>query len=253
MSDDTAKDRAATDGTTTDHAAGNHAAIARAGLWSNNPVLVQLLGLSPLLAVTTSAVGGLGLGLATTLVITAACATVSLLRRPLASVIGMPAWLLIIAAFTTGVELLMKAYAYPLYQLLGIFVPLIVANGAILNRARAFASEQPPLPAAIDGLATGAGFTGVLLIVGSLREGIGNGTLFAGMELIFGPAARHWQLDILADGYRFPLLLLPPGAFLVAGLLIALKNRIDSHYRERHPSPPTEPGTKRVRTTGVIK
>lgn len=230
----------------------DRAALVRAGLWDANPALVQLLGLSPLLAVSTSVVNGLGLGAATLLVVAASGATISLLRRQLSGVVRVPAWLLIIASFTTGAELLMQACAYPLYQSLGIFVPLIVANGMILSRAESFASKNPPLPTVLDGLAMGVGFALALLVMGAIREIVGSGTLFANLDLLLGPTASDWQLTILGGDYRFPLLLLPPGAFLVAGLLIALKNRIDGRWRERRPLPPAEPGAKRVRTTGAI-
>ncbi|CAM3577962.1 Ion-translocating oxidoreductase complex subunit E [Halomonas casei] len=226
--------------------------LAREGLWSNNPALVQLLGLCPLLAVSTSVVNALGLALATLMVMVAASTTISLIRHQVPSAVRLPAFVMVIAAFVTCAELLMAAYAYPLYQVLGIFIPLIVTNCAILGRADAFASRQPVLPAAIDGFMMGLGFGAVLIQLGALRELLGQGTLFSDMTLLFGSAASSWQLTI-ADGYQFLFFVLPPGAFFVAGMLIALKNVLDLRQRSRA-SPVVAPRTeRRVRVTGTIK
>ena len=226
--------------------------LAREGLWSNNPALVQLLGLCPLLAVSTSVVNALGLALATLMVMVAASTTISLIRHQVPSAVRLPAFVMVIAAFVTCAELLMAAYAYPLYQVLGIFIPLIVTNCAILGRADAFASRQPVLPAAIDGFMMGLGFGAVLIQLGALRELLGQGTLFSDMALLFGSAASSWQLTI-ADDYQFLFFVLPPGAFFVAGMLIALKNVLDQRQRSRA-SPVVAPRTeRRVRVTGTIK
>lgn len=226
--------------------------LAREGLWSNNPALVQLLGLCPLLAVSTSVVNALGLALATLMVMVAASTTISLIRHQVPSAVRLPAFVMVIAAFVTCAELLMAAYAYPLYQVLGIFIPLIVTNCAILGRADAFASRQPVLPAAIDGFMMGLGFGAVLILLGALRELLGQGTLFSDMALLFGSAASGWQLTI-ADDYQFLFFVLPPGAFFVAGMLIALKNVLDQRQRSRA-SPVVAPRTeRRVRVTGTIK
>lgn len=226
--------------------------LTREGLWSNNPALVQLLGLCPLLAVSTSVVNALGLALATLMVMVAASTTISLIRHQVPSAVRLPAFVMVIAAFVTCAELLMAAYAYPLYQVLGIFIPLIVTNCAILGRADAFASRQPVLPAAIDGFMMGLGFGAVLILLGALRELLGQGTLFSDMALLFGSAASSWQLTI-ADDYQFLFFVLPPGAFFVAGMLIALKNVLDQRQRSRA-SPVVAPRTeRRVRVTGTIK
>ena len=229
--------------------------ISRNGLWNNNPALVQLLGLCPLLAVSGSVVNALGLGLATLAVLVGSNIAVSLIRHQVGDAIRTPAFVMIIATFTTCTEMLMKAYTYELYQILGIFIPLIVTNCAILGRAEAFASKQPLLPAAFDGLMMGLGFGAVLLVLGAIREIIGSGTLFANMDLLFGPIASDWGFELFGDSYGFLVMILPPGAFLVTGLLIALKNIIDSRQQARLAKTKLAPlkGSKRVRTTGAIQ
>ncbi|ACR13671.1 electron transport complex, RnfABCDGE type, E subunit [Teredinibacter turnerae T7901] len=225
------------------------------GLWKNNPALVQLLGLCPLLAVTGSVVNALGLGLATMLVLVGSNIAVSLIRNAVSDAVKLPAFVMIIAAFTTCTELLMQAYTYELYQILGIFIPLIVTNCSILGRADAFACKNPVLPSAVDGLMMGAGFLCVLVVIGALREVLGAGTLFANMHLLFGEGARSWTLHVFGDSYPgFLVAVLPPGAFLIAGLLIAIKNMIDSHFEKRAAARKSvvSKGSKRVRTTGQI-
>lgn len=225
--------------------------IARQGLWKNNAALVQLLGLCPLLAVSNSVVNASGLGLATILVLTCSNLCVSLIRNHVKEAIRLPAFVMIIAAFTTCAELLMQAFAYPLYQALGIFIPLIVTNCTILGRADAFASRNSPLPALYDGLMTGLGFTLVLIVLGGLRELIGTGMLFANMQLLL-PFAENWTINVVPDYRGFLLAILPPGAFIFLGLLIALKNVIDRQI-ELHQARSSEAvvrGSKRVRVTG---
>ncbi|WP_083004636.1 electron transport complex subunit E [Halomonas sp. GT] len=227
--------------------------LARNGLWSNNPALVQLLGLCPLLAVSGSVVNALGLAFATLLVMVGASTTISLIRHQVPSAVRLPAFVMVIAAFVTCAELLMAAFAYSLYQVLGIFIPLIVTNCAILGRADAFASRQPVLPAAIDGFMMGLGFGAVLVLLGALRELLGQGTLFSDMTLLFGPVATNWQLTFV-DDYQFLFFVLPPGAFFVAGLLIALKNVLDQRRSARAQPAQTAPRIdRRVRVTGTIK
>lgn len=232
----------------------NYAQISKNGLWTNNPALVQLLGLCPLLAVTGSVVNALGLGLATLLVVTSSNIIVSLIRKSVSDAVRLPAFVMIIAALTTCIELLMRAYTYELYTILGIFIPLIVTNCAILGRADAFASKNGLLPSAVDGLTMGIGFLMVLLAVGSVREILGNGTLFNDMQLLFGEGARGWTLTLFDNYPGFLVAILPPGAFIVAGFLIALKNVIDTGIEHRQEARKTRPvkGSKRVRTTGSI-
>ncbi|TLP78243.1 electron transport complex subunit E [Pseudomonas nitroreducens] len=229
--------------------------IALQGLWKNNPGLVQLLGLCPLLGTSSSMVNALGLGLATIFVLVCSSVAVSLIRGTLSEAVRLPAFLLVIATLTTCVELLMQTWRYELYEVLGIFVPLITTNCVILGRAQSFAANNNVARSAFDGLMMGLGFALVLLAIGTLRELLGHGTLLAGMNLLFGHAAASWKLHI--PGYQGLLLaVLPPGAFLVLGLLIALKNRIDESLADRAKAPAGDaPVTERqrVRVTGVIE
>lgn len=229
--------------------------ISANGLWKNNPALVQLLGLCPLLAVTGSVVNALGLGMATMLVLVGSNVAVSIIRSAVSDAVRLPAFVMIIAAFTTCTELLMQAFTFELYQILGIFIPLIVTNCAILGRADAFASKNNVIPSAIDGFMMATGFLGVLLAIGAIREVVGSGTLLANMHLLFGEVARGWQINIFGENYKgFLVAVLPPGAFLVAGLLIAIKNIIDARLekRRRAAQQTVKKGSKRVRTTGQI-
>jgi electron transport complex protein RnfE len=212
----------------------NYKEITQNGLWTNNPALVQLLGLCPLLAVSGSVVNALGLGLATMLVLIGSNVVVSLIRNVVSDAIKLPAFVMVIASFTTATELLMQAYTYELYQILGIFIPLIVTNCAILGRADAFACKNKILPSAIDGFMMGLGFLCVLLVLGSVREILGTGALLADMQLLFGESARSWKLNLFGDSYPgFLIALLPPGAFLVTGFLIAIKNVIDARTQRK--------------------
>lgn len=201
----------------------SHRLIWRQGLWRNNPGLVQLLGLCPLLAVTNTAVNGLGLGLATLFVLVSSNLAVSLLRGSLVPEIRIPAFVLIIATIVTVVDLGLQAWLHELSRTLGIFVPLIVTNCTILARAEAFASRQQPLAAVHDGLAQGVGFGLVLLSLGALREIIGQGTLLADAGLLLGDWADVLTIRLMPDGYGLLLALLPPGAFIGLGLLVALR------------------------------
>jgi len=225
------------------------------GLWKNNPALVQLLGLCPLLATTGSVVNAMGLGLATMLVLVGSNLAVSLIRNAVSDAIKLPAFVMIIAAFTTCTELLMQAFTYELYQILGIFIPLIVTNCSILGRADAFACKNPVLPSIVDGFMMGLGFLLALVTIGALREILGSGTLFDNMHLLFGESARSWTLNLFGDDYPgFLVAILPPGAFLIAGLLIAIKNMIDAHQARKAAALRDAPvkGSKRVRTTGQV-
>ena len=224
--------------------------ISWQGLWQNNPALVQLLGLCPLLAVSGTFINGLGLGLATTLVLLGSNISVSLLRSVIPNEIRIPVFVMIIAALVSTVQLLINAFAYELYLALGIFIPLIVTNCAIIGRAEAFASKNKLLPSAIDGLMMGLGFTLVLIALGALREVIGQGTLFEGADQLFGPRAANWSLQLFQFEHDFLLVLLPPGAFLLMGLLIALKNLIDEHAKERAKRHQPKSVIERARVSG---
>jgi electron transport complex protein RnfE len=206
--------------------------ILKDGLWMNNPGTVQLLGLCPLLAVTTTVINGLGLGLATTLTLVASNVTVSLIRKLVRPEVRIPVFVLIIASIVTVIELAMNAWLHDLYLILGIFIPLIVTNCAIIGRAESFASRQSVDRALLDGLAMGIGFTLVLVTLGGMRELIGQGTLLAHANLMFGAFGEHLSLTLI-DNYRgFLLAILPPGAFLGLGFLIAGINIINAR-RER--------------------
>ncbi len=229
--------------------------ITKNGLWSNNPALVQLLGLCPLLAVSGTVVNALGLGLATLIVLVGSNIAVSLIRNLVSDAVRLPAFVMIIASFTTCTELLMQAYTFELYQILGIFIPLIVTNCAILGRADAFASKNSITLSALDGFMMGLGFLIVLVTIGAIREILGEGTLLANMNLLLGESARNLRIDVMGDHYiNFLVAVLPPGAFLVAGFLIALKNLIDQRIENHLAARKTVvvKGAKRVRTTGVI-
>jgi len=219
--------------------------IALDGLWHNNQALVALLGLCPLLAVSNTLINGLGLGLATTLVLTLSNASVSVIRNWVRPEIRLPVFVLIIASFVTTVELVMNAYFHGLYKVLGIFIPLIVTNCAIIGRAEAFASRNALPRALVDGLSIGLGFTLALMALGGGRELIGQGTLFDGAHLMFGEAARDWRWSIGEDYPGVLIAILPPGAFFGLGMLIALKNIIDRRLSKPRPVavPQTEPAS----------
>ncbi|MEO1677770.1 MAG: electron transport complex subunit E [Pseudomonadota bacterium] len=207
----------------------DYKAITRNGLWDNNIVFAQLLGLCPLLAVTGTATNGLGMGLATLAVMVGSGLAVSLLRPLITPDIRIPAFVLVIASLVTLVDMVLNAFAHDLHRVLGLFIPLIVTNCAILGRAEAFASKKPPLAAAYDGLMMGLGFTLALVALGAVREVIGSGTLFADASLLLGPHFGFLEVTLFPDYTGFLLLILPPGGFIALGALLALKALIDRH------------------------
>jgi electron transport complex protein RnfE len=207
--------------------------IVRNGLWSNNQSLVALLGMCPLLATSTSATNGLGMGLATTAVLTMSNVAISLIRHLVRPEIRLPVFVLIIASLVTAVDLAMQAWFFELYKVLGIFIPLIVVNCIIIGRAEAFAVKNPVNRAALDGLAMGAGMTLVLMTLGGIREFIGQGTLFAQADLMLGSFGKLLMVNLGPDFHGAILAILPPGAFIFLGLLIALKNLVDKRARNR--------------------
>ncbi|MGF1900629.1 electron transport complex subunit E [Aliivibrio sifiae] len=212
-----------------------HKELIKNGLWDNNPALVQLLGLCPLLAVSATVTNALGLGITTTLVLIGSNLIVSLVRQWIPQEVRIPVFVMIIAALVTCVQLLMNAYAYGLYLSLGIFIPLIVTNCIIIGRAEAFASKNDPIPAILDGLWMGLGMTAVLVLLGAMREALGNGTLFDGADLLLGDWATVLRIELFQVDSHFLLAMLPPGAFLGVGFLIALKNIIDKKISDRQP------------------
>ncbi len=206
--------------------------IIKNGLWDNNQALVALLGLCPLLAISNNVVNAIGLGMATVFVLSASNTTVALFRNYISSEVRIPIFVLLIASFVTIIELLMQAFFYNLYLILGIFIPLIVTNCAILGRAEAFASKNTVSDSALDGLMMGLGFAAALIVLGAMRELIGSGTLLANAQLLFGEFGRG--LTISLPYYQGNLLaVLPPGAFISLGLLIAVKNIINSYQARR--------------------
>ncbi len=224
------------------------------GLWKNNPALVQLLGLCPLLAVSGTVVNALGLGVATTLVLILSNASVSLIRNVVSDTVRLPTFVMIIASAVTCIELLMQAFAYELFLILGIFLPLITTNCVILGRADGFAAKHALGPSMYDGFIMGVGFAAVLVVLGGLRELTGTGALFANMDLLFGPAAADWKLVVFPNYQPFLLAILPPGAFIFTGLIIAVKNLIDAQIKKREAALKTDTvkESRRVRVTGTV-
>jgi electron transport complex protein RnfE len=205
--------------------------ITHNGLWKQNPVLGQMLGLCSLLAISTSTINAVSLGFATILVMGMANLIVSILRGFIPYEIRIPIFILIIASLVTVVDMAMNAWLHDLYLVLGIFIPLIVVNCIVLARVEAFAAKQPALLAAFDGVVMGIGFVWVIGLLGAIREFIGQGTLFSGIEMII-PGATAWQ--ILPEDYPgFLLAILPPGAFFVLGLMIAGRNWLDHRANQR--------------------
>lgn len=211
----------------------NYKEIVWNGLWKNNAGIVALLGLCPLLAVSTSVVNGVGLGIATIMVMTCSNAIVSLVRQWVPGEIRIPVYILIIAVLVTVIDLAMNAYVQALYLVLGIFVPLIVVNCNVLGRAEAFASKNPVFPAMVDGFMVGLGLTLILAVLGGMREILGKGTLLSGIDLAFGASAKAWVITVIPDYHGFLLAILPPGAFIGLGLLIAGKNWLDQRQRAK--------------------
>ena len=208
--------------------------VLATGVWRNNAVLVQLLGLCPLLAVTTSVVNGLALGLATAAVLTIGSALVAPLRGALLPIARVPLYVLITASLVTCIDLVSNALLDDLHQRLGIFIPLIVTNSAVLAHAETVASRRGPVAATLAGLSTGLGFLGVLVTLGALREVLGHGTLLADLPLLFGDRAAGFHVALPFDGMQVAVL--PPGAFFGMALLLALGNL---RRRQRAPRPAT--------------
>ena len=228
----------------------DHKTLIKNGMWANNPALVQLLGLCPLLAVSSTVTNALGLGIATLLVLVGSNVSVSLVRNHVPKEVRIPVFVMIISSLVTCIQLLMNAYAYGLYLSLGIFIPLIVTNCIIIGRAEAFASKNEVLPAAQDGFWQGLGMTSVLVVLGAMREVIGNGTLFDGADLLLGDWASVLRIQIFEFDNSFLLALLPPGAFIGVGFLIALKNIIDNQAKARQPKQ-EKPAIERARVTNA--
>ena len=207
--------------------------IALNGLWKQNPGVIQLLGLCPLLAISSNVVNATSLGLATVLVMTLASGAVSAVRHLVPGDIRIPVFIFIIATLVTIVDLMFNAFAHSLYLVLGIFIPLIVTNCIVLARAESFASRNQPLPAMIDGAMQGIGLALVLTLLGAFREVLGQGTLLSGIDLALGAQAKPWIITVLPEYKGFLLAVLPPGAFLGLGLLIAARNWLNTRSEAR--------------------
>ena len=197
--------------------------IVADGLWRNNVVFAQMLALCPLMAVTTTATNGLGMGLATTGVLVASNIVIASLRHWIVEEVRIPIYVLLIAALVSLADMAINAWLHELYKVLGLFIPLIVVNCCVLGRAEAFASRQPVLASAVDGLAMGLGYTLTLMLMGGCREMLGSATLFAQASLLLGQSFVFLETTLIRDYHGFLLMLLPPGGFLVLGFLLAGK------------------------------
>jgi electron transport complex protein RnfE len=204
-----------------------YSTIMRDGLWDNNGVLCMLLGMCPTMAMTTTATNGLGMGLATAVVMAASNLLVSVFRNQITQEVRIPVYILIVAAMVTVVDLSMNAWMHELYKVLGLFIPLIVSNCLPLARLEAFAAKEPVLPSLLDGIFMGLGFTLALTAIGAVREVFGFGTLFADASLLLGPAFKFMELRLLPENMGVLMMILPPGGFLVTGLLVVGKRMID--------------------------
>ncbi len=211
----------------------NYLTIIKQGLWTNNQALVALLGLCPLLAVSSTAINGLGLGLATLATLIITNTIVSMVRKWIRPDIRIPVFVIIIACVVTTIELLMSAHLHNLYLILGIFVPLIVTNCAIIGRAEAFASRNSVSRSMLDGLMIGLGFTIVLVVLGILREVVGYGTIFRNADIMLGHWASSFTVTVFTDYRGLLFAILPPGAFMGLALLVASKNKIDRYVLSR--------------------
>lgn len=212
--------------------------ITENGIWKQNPGVVQLLGLCPTLAVTTTVVNGVSLGLATALVMAAANGAVSPVRKYVPNEIRLPVFILVIAALVTMIDLSIHAFAEPLHKVLGIFIPLIVVNCIVLGRVDAFAAKNPTIPSIWDGFIMGIGLTLVLGLLGAMREVLARGTLFSGLDLALGESFQHIVLTVIPNYQGFLLAALPPGAFLGLGMLIAAHNWVEARKTKPQAQPP---------------
>lgn len=201
--------------------------LAKDGLWSNNMVFAQMLALCPVMAVTGTATNGLGMGLATLFVLVGANLIISMIRHTISQAIRIPVYIVIIATLVTLTDMLINAFAYELYKVLGLFIALIVVNCAILGRAEAFASKNTVWDSLVDSILMGIGLTWALVAIGGFREIIGSGTLFANADLLLGDAFGFLEVTIIPEYKGFLIMVLPPGGFIAVGFLLALKRWID--------------------------
>lgn len=205
----------------------NYRQIFRDGLWDNNVALGQMLALCPLLAVTTSATNGLGMGIASLVVLVLTNGLISLVRGVISPQVRIPVLIVLIATVVTLVDMAINAFLHPLYKVLGLFIALIVTNCAVFGRAESFAAKNAFLPAVVDGIAMGLGFTWVLVVIGALREVLGSGTLFAHASLLLGKQFAWLETVVIEDFSGILLSILPPGAFMALGFLLAIKRIVE--------------------------
>ena len=203
------------------------------GLWRNNVAFVQILALCPLMAVTTTATNGLGMGLATTGVLLASNIVIASCRDLISQEVRIPVFVLLIAALVSLADMAINAWLHELYKVLGLFIPLIVVNCAVLGRAEVFASKRPVFASAVDGLAMGLGYTLALILIGSCREILGSATLFAHASLLLGYSFAFLEITLIPKYKGFLLMLLPPGGFLVLGFLLAGKRAAERRWERR--------------------
>jgi Na+-translocating ferredoxin:NAD+ oxidoreductase subunit E len=211
----------------------NYRQIISEGFWGNNVVLAQNIALCPLLAVTSTATNGLGMGIATTAVLIASNTLISLVRSFIPNEVRIPAFIVLIATIVTLVDMSMNAYLHELYKVLGLFIPLIVVNCAVLARAESFASKNSLLPSIVDGLFMGIGFTVALVALGGMREIIGTGTLFSGASLLLGQNFSFLEMTIIPHYKGMLLMILPPGGFVAMGFLIVGKRLLDNRAKQK--------------------
>jgi electron transport complex protein RnfE len=211
----------------------SYRAIMKDGLWGQNVVFAQLLAMCPTMAVTTTGTNGLGMGLATTAVLVVSNMLVAMIRNYVSAQVRIPVFVVLIATLVTLVDMALNAWLHDLYKVLGLFIALIVVNCAILGRAEAFASKSPVLDSAVDGLAMGLGFTFALTVIGLIRELLGSGTLFAQASLLLGPQFAFLETTVVPNYGGVLLMILPPGGFLVLGVLLALKRRLDARAADK--------------------
>ncbi|PWI33883.1 electron transport complex subunit RsxE [Vibrio albus] len=210
--------------------------IVKEGFWDNNIVLSQCLALCPLLAVTSSATNGLGLGLATTAVMMASNVLTSLGKGVISKAVRIPVNIIIIATLVTLIDFILNAWLHPLHKVLGLFIPLIVTNCAILGRVESFASRSAVLPSLVDGVAMGIGFTWVLTVLGGIREVIGSGTLFTNASLLLGDTFSFLEVTVIPDYRGLLLVILPPGGFLILGACLGIKQKVEQVIKRKQES-----------------
>ena len=207
--------------------------IFRNGLWDNNAVFTQMLALCPLMAVTTTATNGLGMGIASTGVLLASNVVIASCREMISQEVRIPVFVLLIASLVSLADMMINAWMHELYKVLGLFIPLIVVNCAVLGRAEAFASKKPVLASAVDGLAMGLGYTLALILIGGCREILGSATLFSHASLLLGDGFAFLEATLIPNYKGFLLMLLPPGGFLVLGFLLAGKRAMERRWEQR--------------------